>query len=250
MQPACQFCNERTARRRLRARHVGDGQHQALGVAFDDVGQAVGPLLGHVAIAPIDDDAGANAAQVLDQCQPEHDRDRPQFTKTQWCDGLVGDDETAQAFLINATVAVRDGVERQVIDAGQTHGRATGQTWQFATVALGQMPPCDAYLLFDHVDVVEQPLARRRQRALPLCGIAQPCTSLVDDIFVVAQTMQQLVVRRYFAHVMGVRKGLAVTLHALGAEQLRAQRRLGVQRFAFYRPTTTAQPGAQRHQRA
>ncbi len=77
LQPARHLGDERAGHRRVRARHVGDHQHHALGIAFGGCGHVVGPAHGFAAIAPVRHHPRGNAAQVFDQCQPQHDRDRP-----------------------------------------------------------------------------------------------------------------------------------------------------------------------------
>src|SRR3546814_2792729 len=74
---------------------------------------------------------------------------------------------------LDPAVAVRDRVERDVVHARQPVGRAAVQARQFAAVALGQVAPRDAHLLLDQVEVVEQPVARRRQAALGVRGLAE-----------------------------------------------------------------------------
>ncbi|MCY1412680.1 hypothetical protein D9M71_280940 [compost metagenome] len=53
VQPARQFCHERWCHRRCRSRHVGDGQHHALGVALGNFDQAIGPVIGKVSVIPV-----------------------------------------------------------------------------------------------------------------------------------------------------------------------------------------------------
>ena len=59
-------------------------------------------------------------AQVFDQCQPQHDRNRPQLAQLQRRDALVGRDEAAEAVGIDAAVAVRDALEGDVVDPGKS----------------------------------------------------------------------------------------------------------------------------------
>ena len=72
-------------------------QDQALGIAFGDlhhlVRPALRPALACMRAAVI---ARAHAAQVLDQRQPQHDRDRPQLAQRERRDGLVGGRRSAQ----------------------------------------------------------------------------------------------------------------------------------------------------------
>ena len=62
----------------------------------------------------------ADAAQVFQQRQLQHDREGPQFAQLQRLDGLVGGDELGGVVAVDTTVHVGDQLQRQVIDAGET----------------------------------------------------------------------------------------------------------------------------------
>ena len=67
LQPPREFGHKGAGHGRARARHVGHGEHHALGVALGDFGHAIGPLPGHVAVAPFGHHPHRNPAQILDQ---------------------------------------------------------------------------------------------------------------------------------------------------------------------------------------
>ena len=106
LQSPHQFGYERFGHRRLGARHVRDHQHDTFGVSLGGCDQTIGPLMGHVAIAAIGNHACTDASEILDQRQSQHDRDSPQLADLQRAEGLVGADEAAQAFAIDAAIAV------------------------------------------------------------------------------------------------------------------------------------------------
>ena len=62
-------------------------------------------------------DARRDATQVLDQREPQHDRNRPQLAQQQRLDRLVGGNEAHQRAATDRAVAVRDELQREVIDA-------------------------------------------------------------------------------------------------------------------------------------
>ena len=76
-----------------------------------------GPLVREVAVAATGRNAQCHAAQVFDQRQPQHDRDRPQLAQVQRRHALVRGQETAQAVEVDASVAVRNRFQRNVVDA-------------------------------------------------------------------------------------------------------------------------------------
>ncbi len=114
--------------RRIRARHVRDHEHEALGIGLDDRLHLVDPAVGEIAIDAARGDVGGDAAQILDQRKPQHDRNRPQLAELERRHGLIGGDEAREAFRVHAAVAVRDGLERDVVDAraARPTGRSRG----------------------------------------------------------------------------------------------------------------------------
>ncbi|MCY1400481.1 hypothetical protein D9M71_155710 [compost metagenome] len=97
LQATRQFGNKRGCHRRCRSRHVGNRQHYAFGVPLGDFNQAIGPVIGKVAVVPVGHYPRCYAPQILDQRQAQHDRDRPEFTQGQECHRLIRGDETIQA---------------------------------------------------------------------------------------------------------------------------------------------------------
>jgi len=166
----CKLGNERVGQRRRGARHVGDEKNQVARRVLRHFQHAVGPGAGRLTFGVCRGNARGDAAQVLDQREPQHDRNRPQFAQQERLDRLIGSDKARQRAAADQAVAVRDELQRQVIHARQARRaravRALRQARQLATVAARQMPPRGANFLFDQVEVVEQPLGRRRKPPL------------------------------------------------------------------------------------
>ena len=76
---------------------------------------------------PAGGDAHRDAAQILDQRQTQHDGDGPQLAQPQRGDRLVRRDETAETVRIHPSIAVGDGLKRDVIHARQPGRGALGQ---------------------------------------------------------------------------------------------------------------------------
>ena len=165
LQPGVEVLHERG-----RQRHVGVGElrehvDEALGLFLGRREHAVGPGDGHVPLLAAAGDARRHAADVLEQSQPQHDRESPQLPQVQRIDGLVGGQERRRVVPVDAAVLVGDQVEGQVVDARETRRGAAGQSRQLPAVAAGQVPAGQGDLLLDEVEVVEQPGLCRHDRA-------------------------------------------------------------------------------------
>ena len=110
--------------------------------------------------------AGADAAKILDERQAQHDGNGPQLPHLERRHRLVGRHEAGKALRVDPAVAVGDRLEREIVDARKPGGRAGRQARKLAAVALGQVPPGRADLLFDQVEVVEQPFRGGRDAAV------------------------------------------------------------------------------------
>ena len=195
LQPARELGDERAHHRRVRARHVRDHEDQALRIVLGDLHHLVGPRRGPVPVDRAARDPGADAAQVLDQRQAQHDGNGPQLAERQRRHRLVGRHEARQALRVDPAVAVGDRLEREVVDARKSGGRAVREPRQLAAVPLGQVPPGRADLLLDQVEVVEQPFGGRRDAAVRRDRRGQQVADFDQDVVVLDQPRQQPVAR-------------------------------------------------------
>ena len=132
----------------------------------------VGPIAGLMAIKHARCDTTADAAQVLDQCKAQHDRDCPQLTERELGDGLISRNESRQAFKIDPPVAMCDDRQRNVVNARMPSRFATGKTGQLSAVAFREVPSGGTNLLFNQEIIVKQPFSGRRDALIRLYGIA------------------------------------------------------------------------------
>jgi len=195
VQPAHQFRHERRRHGRLGTRHVGHHQDQSLRVALGHLEHAVRPLCGQAAVGAAGGHLHRDATQVLDQRQPQHDREGPELAEQQRTHRLVGRDEAGQRSELEPAVAVRHGLHRQVIDPRQTRARPGAQARQLAAVARGQEPCSTARLLLQQVVVVDQPLAGGCAPALRPLPLAEQLAYRRQGPTVVGQACQQPVGR-------------------------------------------------------
>ncbi len=165
------------------------------------------------------DQPGGDALQVLDQPQPQHDGDGPQLAQFQGTDRLVSSDEGVERPRINLCIHVRDEFEHNVINAGKSGGRAVHQTRQLPTVAMGQMPPGHLHLLFDQVEVVEQPFGGGSDPPIGMRGEGRAVEGS-ENVFVLAQLGQQTVGALPGDYLVTGRESLGMACQLFNTEQL------------------------------
>src|SRR5437868_953381 len=88
------------------------------------------------------------------------------------------------------------------------------------------MPLGRANLFFDQIEIVEQPFAGGRDPAVRLDCCGQQIAGADQHAFVRRQTREQLIASAIGGQLMRRGEQPAMLLHLLGAEELRAKRRL------------------------
>ncbi len=216
--------DEAADHRRIRARHVGDHQDQALGIADCRLRHPLCPGSGQVSLAPTGCDAHADATKILDHCQPQHDRDRPQLAQLHRAKALVGRHEAAQTVNIHATIAMCNGLQRDVVHPRTPGRRPVRETREFTAVTFWQVPLGGPDLLFDEIEIVEQPFTGRHDPAALGGRRRQQLAHVNQGAFVVCQPSQEQVRCLAGNQLVRSREYLAVQRHLIGAVQLGAQR--------------------------
>ena len=203
-------------------RHVGHHDDEVRGVLLRHVLQALDPQVRQVAIVPGDHQPRGDPAQVFDQGQPEHDRNGPQLAQFQGRYGLVSRDEGAQRFGINLRIHMRNQFEHQVIDARQPGGRTRHEAGQFPAVTPGQMPAGHLDLLFDQVEIVEQPFGRVGDAPGLVHGLSRAVVGS-ENLLIFTQPREQSVGAPLRDDRVVFGEGFGVVDQLLEAEHLRAQ---------------------------
>ena len=103
--------------------------------------------------------AGGEAAQILDQAEPEHARPGPELADGERRDGLEAVQEADQLGPLELAVAVADELDGERIDARGAAQLAQRELRKLAKIAARQVLPDAADLGRDDVVVVEDPLA-------------------------------------------------------------------------------------------
>ncbi len=86
-----------------------------------------------------------------------------------------------------------DHFQRNVIDARQSSRWTLHQAREFPAVPLRQMPPGGANLLFNQIEVVEQPFPGRRNPAVCLYRLRQQIVDADQDAFILGQSCQKAI---------------------------------------------------------
>ena len=225
LQSAGEFRDERAHHRGVRPRHVRGQQDQALRVLFGDLQHLFRPTGGEVPVDASGENPRSDAPQILDQRKAQHDGDGPQFAQRQDGHRLVGRHETAEAFRVHPPIAVRDRFMRDVVHARKSCRRSVQQARQFPAVPFRQVPLGRADLLFDQIEVVEEPFPGRRDPSVRLDRRRQQGAGFRQDAFILRQPGQKPVPDSSRPQAMRAGKGLAMRSHLLAAEQFRTQRR-------------------------
>ncbi len=227
LKPAGEFRDERAHHRGVRPRHVRRQQYQALRVLFGDLHHLFRPAGGEVPVDASGDNPRSDAPEVLDQRQAQHDGDGPQFAQLQDGHFLVGRHETGETFRVHPSIAVRNRFMRDVVHAGKSGRRSVQQARKFPAVPLRQVPLGRADLFLDKIEVVEEPFPGRRNPAVRIYRRRQKGAGSRQDAFILRQTAQKPVPNPPSrTQPVRARKGFAMYLHPVAAEQFGTQRQL------------------------
>ena len=187
LQAAHELGHERCGHRRIRTCHVRDHQDQVLGIRVDGRDHPDRPAVGEIAIDASRRDTQRHPADVLNQGEPQHDRDRPELPEVQRRDTLIRRQEAAQAMQADSTISMRDRLERDVIDPREAGRGPLCQARELPAVVPRQVPLRGADLLLDQVKIIEQPFAGGRHAAVGRDRIGQLVEYPVKYFFVGGQ---------------------------------------------------------------
>ncbi len=127
--------------------------------------QQVGDAVGLVAREAAGGDALGQAPEILDEHDPQRDRQRPQLADRQRLDPLVGAHERPQRLELDPAVRVRNERPRQPVDARIALEISGGKLGQLPVEARRKVLLDLPDLLLDDVEIVQQPLGGGRDRA-------------------------------------------------------------------------------------
>ncbi len=214
-------------RRERRTREPAQRCRRDLRAVRAEAEQAVGELVRLLARCPAAHDLLGEAAEVLDEEDPQADRDRPELADRQRLHPLVGAHHAPQALRVEAAVRVCDVGPGETQDPRVAREMALGQLGELAVVVRRQVVADLAELLVDDVEVVDEPLGGRRDRPFVLDRPGQDAVRLQQDAAVLGDAGPDGVSPTgRVGDRLGGGKRLRVLLQPLHAEELREDRLL------------------------
>ena len=188
---------------------------------------------------------GGEAAQILDQTEPEHARPGPELADGERRDGLEAVQESDQVGALELAVAVADELDGERIDARGAAQLAQRELRKLAKVAARQILPDAADLGRDDVVVVEDPLAGLGDElaAMDIVG-HQPVGGLeIPGVVVQARIVPLRAPPRRRIDGEAGRQSLGALLELLDARQFVPERPVELRRRAAEDPARELSPG-------
>ncbi len=211
--------------------------------------QLVSRLVRRAASGPAGDHPLGDTPEVLDEHDAQGDRHRPQLADGERLHLLIGAQVAAQDLRIEVAVGVGDEGPGHAQHARIVRERSAGQLGQLAIVAGRQVRADLANLLFDHMEIVDQPLGGRGDgRARVDRGGDVPIGALKHSFVFGQPPGQRGALQRTRGDRLGGGEAARVVFEPFDAEQFGADRRRIVPRRG--RPRAYAQPHERRDQRA
>ena len=228
LQARGEFTDEGVGEGRRLLDEIGEHEHDLISAVVGDREHLLHPRPRQLTVATAGRDVGDDAAEVFEQRETHHDRDRPQLPQRERLHRLIGSDEGPQGVGVDVAVGMRNELEDQVVDARRVRGATTGvdEAGQLLAVAARQVTTCRADLLFDQRVVVDEPLCCWGDPSTTADGLGDQRIGALETSLIDRQSRQQgirLLARRLCQH-MPASERARVMLELTDAEQLGANR--------------------------
>ncbi len=129
--------------------------------------------------------------EILDQHNPQCDRDRPQFANGERLDLLIGTQVTAQDLRVEQAVRMGDERPGHAEHPRVLRERSAGELRQLPIVAGRQIGADFSDLLLDHIKVVDQPFGGRRDDRASVDRLGHIAIRREQHGFVVGKSRRQ-----------------------------------------------------------
>ncbi len=214
-----------------RLQDVGEGRQGRRGFGAADLGQKAVGLQTRV---PALERFVRQSPQVLDEGELEHAGPGPQLADGQGRHRLVGGHEAHELVPVQAAVGVADQLQGHGVDPCDARHLPRGQLGQIRVVLARKVVPDAPDLGLDEVEVVEEPFRRRGDELAAVDVVGEDAIGLAQHAGVVLQAREERA--GLAARIAGQREaggeGLRPFLQALDAQELGAQRLLGLRAAA------------------
>ena len=144
-----------------------------------------------LAASPGADDAVGEPAKLLDEREPQHDRDGPDFADRELRRALIGAGEVDERLEIDAPGGVGDQLAREDVDARISLKGAVGELGQLEVVAARKVLPDLADLILNDVMVVAQPVLGRDRLRVGAGGGREEAVRRIEARSAVVERGQQ-----------------------------------------------------------
>ncbi len=153
--------------------------------------EVVRKRVGVTAGSPTLNDPFGQAPEILDEHDAQQDRNGPELSDGQRLHALEAADEATKCVGFETTVGVRDEGPREAQHARVILERPLGELRELTVVATGQILANVPQGVLDNVEVVHEPLCRRRDGALFADHLGEAAVALEQDAAVVAHARGQ-----------------------------------------------------------
>jgi hypothetical protein len=191
LEPFEQLLDEGCRKVLVRLGELGEQMRQPPGRRVGRFEQLLGPGDRGVAVRAPPRDPRGHAAEVLQECQAQHDRKRPELAERKRLHLLIGRDVPRDGLGVHAAVQVGDQLEGHVVDPREPGICPAGQLRQLPAVLRRKVAPRERGLLLDEVEVVEEPLRRERDPPSFRRRLRDDVVCLAEHALVVVEPREQ-----------------------------------------------------------
>ncbi|OQA55075.1 MAG: hypothetical protein BWY42_01561 [Candidatus Omnitrophica bacterium ADurb.Bin277] len=161
MQPPRKFGDKSFGKRQIPFGHRRDFTDHAVRIFGRHFKNASRPVFGLVSFLLRDDHPGRNTPKIFNECEPQHDGDRPQLPHFQRTDRLIGIHKLHEPADIQTAVPVRYQLHGDLIHTRTTGKRPPGKVREFTDVTFGKVFSGKSYLFFNEIKIIQDPFPGR-----------------------------------------------------------------------------------------
>ena len=198
-----QLRGERRAWAGLGFRQFRHERKELVGILTVDGNKPVRPEPGRLAFTQFRQGSSGEPLDALEQRNPQHLGDSPEFGDRKRTNRLIGLDEGLDVLLIQVQIGVRSQFPGQTVDARQPPVDAVGEGRQLSVKTPGQVQKDVTGVALEEIFVVEEPFAGRRRGLLHTIGFGEIQACLLELPETLIESLEQSgVPERFRVHLM------------------------------------------------